>query len=278
MTVAVIGDVGAQPTRLLRALGQLGCDHHTGTIPKGLQIVQVGDLVRLRDGYEPGSLEAVGIVDRFLRASPKQWFQIWGNHELAVLGGDRMQEWSTRKYPTVESVLRRWWVNRSALLALAVDNYLITHAGMTVGAFEQISDGAGLDPSAIALALNRPLNDSPPGSPGTGGRLVYGTTWTSVGCAWAEVCLELSQPWVDRGSMPCDQIHGHGSVFDFRASRYWDDASESVVAACGVDMVAGRSVVGIGGHTLTSVDNGLVDATDRPYPILLLDGSVTWAG
>jgi hypothetical protein len=45
---------------LRKVLTALGCDLDLGSVPAGMKIVQVGDLVRMRRGFVAGSVE-VGI-------------------------------------------------------------------------------------------------------------------------------------------------------------------------------------------------------------------------
>jgi hypothetical protein len=155
-------------------------------------------------------------------------------------------------------------------MAVTVGGVLVSHAGLTVGAWRTLADGTS-DPEVAAAALNATMLSDPPGPLGSGGRLTGGPTRADVGCVWAEVCLELADPWLAEGRMPFSQVHGHASVFNWAAAEFWSDTTAHVRVAADVDEVSGGCRVRVGDTELLSVDNGLVDAAGVPYPVVVLD-------
>ncbi|WP_338418499.1 hypothetical protein [Nakamurella antarctica] len=73
------------------------------------------------------------------------------------------------------------------------------------------------------------------------GRLV-GDMDAAADTTWAEVNLELYQPWLLNGDAPFSQVHGHSSPFNFQQDSWWPDATSLVRAATRVDKRIRRTV------------------------------------
>ena len=135
--VAVIGDVGGHLSALRFELVRLGADPHTGVLPPGLTVVQVGDLIH----RGPHSDDVVELVDRYLREQPDQWVQIVGNHEAFYLG-EPVFRWPERVGDSTAATLQRWWADGSmrvaAALRTAAGDFLVTHAGLTAGFWRSV--------------------------------------------------------------------------------------------------------------------------------------------
>lgn len=273
MTVVVVGDVGGNPDRLIRALRSIGCDPSSGFVPEGLEVVQVGDLVRLRGNFTEWSTEVVDVVGRFMDASHGRWHQLWGNHDLAVIGGERMAAWDGDVEPTVVESFLRWWNEGRVLFAVAVGNTLISHAGVTRQSMIELG---GLDGTAqeVARCIARHNEGEPPGPFGVAGLLVHELPKPTVGCVWAEVVRELCEPWIASGDLPFDQVHGHASVFDWKSKSFWPTVSPDLLQRTALDHDRRISTVNVSNSRITSVDTGLVDAAERPLRLLTLPGSV----
>lgn len=273
MPVAVLGDVGGQPDRLRAALKSLGGNVDAGEMPENTQIVQVGDLIRVEEGLETGSLEVVEMVDA-IRRRTSSWFQLWGNHDLAALGGDRMPRWTGQVDSAATRLLAQWWQESFGRVAVAVNDTLITHAGLTLGALQALQLSPDASPAEVADALNQSATGGCPADLGRGGRSVTGTTALGTNCVWAEFSHELSDPWVEFGMMPFDQIHGHSGAFNHKSGQFRLTLSERVRSQTTVDTARRSSEVSVGNRSLRTVDTGLVNDRGETLPVLLLEGTV----
>jgi hypothetical protein len=103
--------------------------------------------------------------------------------------------------------LRGWWRDERMQVAAAIrtpdDQVLLTHAGLTVDAWQQLGEPM----TATTAALQ--LNERPEPLIWLGDGFVTGTL---AGPLWAEAGPELYEPWMayysDGGYVPFDQIHG----------------------------------------------------------------------
>lgn len=69
--VVVLGDMGGHVDVMRDALASIGADPVTGTIPRDVVVVQVGDLVRVAD--DPlDSVDCLRVADLFMARSPGQ--------------------------------------------------------------------------------------------------------------------------------------------------------------------------------------------------------------
>jgi hypothetical protein len=238
--VLVIGDVGGHADQLRAALAAAGV---AGRIPAGLTVVQVGDLVD-RGPDSPGVLR---LVRRYLDEQPDRWIQLAGNHESQYLPGGTAF-WPERLAAADADLLRTWWADGRLQVAAALrsstsDDFLITHAGLTVGAWRALGS-----PDSAGLAA-RLLNDRPP--------LLWSDNLAAVnrdaGPFWAEAGWELHEPWLEyRGMVPFGQIHGHSALV-----RYQDQAWRCpgrVRQKSTVDWSARHTRTRVGGRLFIAVD------------------------
>lgn len=264
---AVICDVGGHDGVLERVLASLGADVESGDLPRGLRVVQVGDLVRLSKKRGAGSDRCVEIVDRFLTTSPDRWTQLAGNHELACIGGFHMASWDAPSdvlNPSTIRTLSRWWdeggMEVATLASFCDKPILVTHAGLTHQCHKEI----GLPPTPIdaAMMLNEAVGKDPLqwGVPGV---LVTGVPSPAADCLWADAGTELYPSWVGR-EMPFTQIHGHSQVFDWGRFAWRTDLSDEVKARTVVDPIQRRvRFDGVGG-VLLGIDWTLTDVSSVP--------------
>ena len=246
--VAVIGDVGGHLAALRFELVRLGADPHTGVLPPGLTIVQVGDLVH----RGPDSDGVVALVDRYLREQPDQWVQIVGNHEAFYLR-DPVFTWPERVGGAAAATLQRWWEDGSmrvgAALTTPAGDYLITHAGLTAGFWRAVL-GTPITAARAAAALNGMISSHDSAIFRTGamlGRRASG----SAGPLWAEASSELVPSWFQT-RLPFGQIHGHSSITNW-----------STGALRGSTAVTGRTMSNlIARHETTSLLGGQIIGID----------------
>jgi Calcineurin-like phosphoesterase len=258
--VAVIGDVGGHAQELRRALAALGVGD---AIPPDLVVVQVGDLI----DRGPADSETLSIVDKFLTVQPGQWVQLTGNHDAQYVGGE--QFWRERLPAADAHLLLRWWESGALRVAAAVltndgDEFLITHAGSTVGCWR----GLGEPMTAAGAAML--LNDRPDLIWRGGGPLID----RAAGLFWAEAGWELHEPWMeyydDGGLVPFGQIHGHSCIFSYSTGTW--RAPERVRLRAAVDIEARHVRVRVGGRLFIGVDPHHGKAGAPGWRPLVLEG------
>lgn len=196
-TVVIVGDVGGCADQLAAVLPALAGDPE-------VTVIQVGDLVD-RGPDSPGVLK---LVDERLREAPGRWVQLIGNHEAPHLGlGDPF--WPE---PLGEPEARRlhdWWQRDSMRVAAAVrtaqgEELLVTHAGLTVGAWREL--GGPVTARTTAELLNTRPEE---------------LLRSLRGPLWAEAGADLYEGWLrDAAFPPFGQVHGHDTIVDF-AAREW---------------------------------------------------------
>lgn len=249
--VAVLGDIGGQLGVFETVIAALGVDP-SGRLPAELAVVQVGDVTRV-GGRGLDNAGCVVAADRYGRANPGRWVQLFGNHDMALLGGPRRRSWPgpSTEDAGVAEVLQRWWSERRARLAFAVrsrefGDVLITHAGLTRGRWQRL--GSQRDPYSVAGLLNgdvgRPIDQVIHGGALTGGDA--GPDAGKADVTWAEVITELYEPWLAAGDAPFSQIHGHAAPWNWTTNSWWPDASPPVRAATRVDRAARRTTTQLG--------------------------------
>lgn len=224
-TVVIIGDVGGCAGELARVVEPLAGD--PGTV-----VVQVGDLVD-RGPDSPGVLRLVG--ERLAGAAPR-WVQLIGNHEAPYVGGEPF--WPEPLADADAAVLRGWWLTERLRVAAAVraadgEEFLLTHAGLTVAAWREL--GEPVTASTAAELLNtrpEPL------------------LWDLGGPLWAEAA-PLYGSWL-RERMPFSQIHGHSAIVSY-PRRQWV-CEERIRQRSSVDWAARRTVTRLGGGCFVAVD------------------------
>lgn len=276
--VAIIGDVSGHSSVFAAQVRQLGGDPTTGVLPPETTLIHTGDLVH----KGPDSAGCVELAARLMEKSPGRFFSIWGNHDLHYIPGGPSVEGRrlvTLVDATTASTLRQWWDDRVLPLAVALDTsggpVLITHAGLTVGLWEEMGR-----PGHIEAA--RMLNASVSCRDSVGlrsGSLTTGIVDRAAGPCWAEAVDELVSPWLDfsqHHEVPFSQVHGHDAlVQDWDECAWWPAVSRRVMAATTVDREHRRCVVAVGSATIASVDWIMLASPPKWHtPILCFPGAV----
>lgn len=268
--VLVIGDVAGHLGALRSMLSAYGIDSERATIPEGLVVVQAGDLVH----RGPDSAGVIALVDAFLRGpDADRWIQLIGNHEALYLF-DRssvirreLDEDGVRK-------LRAWWAEGLARIAVAVTpdwdrvslprrmravqpagDVLVTHAGLTHGAWLDLGGPANAGQTAAALSVDA---HGPATITLREGTMTCGTTDLSAGPLWAQAGAELLTSWDQTTDAPhLNQIHGHTTVRSWSQERWWPGAAGIVNRG---DLIADqdtkREVARIGRRLIWGIDPG----------------------
>jgi hypothetical protein len=244
--IAVVGDVGGHADELRRALASVGVD---GTIPAGLVVVQVGELI----GPGRSDSAVISFVDGYLKSQPGQWIQLASSHEAHYAGGEQ----------TAGLLLRQWWESRAIHVAAALltddgDEYLISHAGLTVDAWREL--GEPMTAAGAAMLLN----DRPE------------VVWRHGEPPWVDAGRELHEPWMAfharGGFVPFGQIHGHSSLFDYGTQTWW--APEKVRLRATVDTDARHVQVRVGGRLFFGVDPQHASGGAARWRPLVLEGQL----
>lgn len=220
---------------------------HVGAVdrrlPPDLVVIQVGDLV----DRGPDSLGVLDLVARLLAEQPQQWIQLVGNHEAQYLPGGALF-WPDRLADTGTAVLREWWAGGRARVAAAIrtsdgDEFLITHAGLTLAGWQQL--GEPMSAAQVAESLNqRPELIWRTGEHGRD---------EQAGPLWAESGAALHEPWMAYGGIvPFGQLHGHSTLVRF-GDRSWR-ATGRIRQRTSVDWPARHVRVRVNGRVFIGVD------------------------
>ncbi|MFG1992991.1 metallophosphoesterase [Actinoplanes sp. NPDC048988] len=241
--IMVVGDVGGFPGELARVTGD-----------GEAVVVQVGDLV----DRGPDSAGVLDVVRRRLESDPRRWVQLIGNHEWQYLGGDRF--WPEPLPETAAELLRDWWRREWMGVAAAVraadgEEFLITHAGLTVEAWRQLGEPVTAATTA-ALLNTRP--DEVVGS-------YRGPLWASAGSEVYESWLREATP------MPFSQVHGHDTIVDF-TRRQWR-CGERLRQRSAADWEARHTVTRVSGARFIGVDPKHGTTGAPSWSPLILDGA-----
>lgn len=248
MRHVVIGDVGGHADPLRQVLRRLGIDPDTGSVPADLTVVQVGDLIH----RGPESEAVVEVVDRLLRHGEGRWVQLVGNHGAQYLRHPAFQ-WRDWISSEAADTLRGWWATGDSKAAWVVPSadgdLLVTHAGLTEEFWRKDLDSPG-----TAVEAAERLNEMASHGDNAlfrGGVMLTGRTNLRAGPLWAEVGREVLPSW-DEVDMPFGQVHGHSSLYDWRAGR-WRVGAE-VAQRTMLDRDAGHEVTWAHGAWVVGVD------------------------
>lgn len=266
--VVVIGDVGGHPGQLRRALSHVGARGEQLELPDDVIVVQVGDLV----DRGPDSGGVLRLVGGYLDHQPGQWVQLVGNHEGQYLPGGT-PFWPDPLSPADAQLLASWWEHGMMSVAAAVrtaegEDLLVTHAGLTLGCWQEIGE------PMTAAAAARLLNYRPASLIWRGGAVAVDRL---AGPLWAEAGWELLEPWLGYyaagGFVPFGQIHGHSAIV-----RYTDQTWRSpgrVRQRATADWTARHVRVRIGGRVFIGVDpkHGRYGAASW-QPLVLADATL----
>jgi len=238
--LVIVGDVGGCLDQLSAAVADVLDD------PDAV-VVQVGDLV----DRGPDSSGVLAFVQERLEESPRRWIQLVGNHESQYLGADEF--WPQRLGDDDAALLRTWWLKEWMRVAAAVrtaegEEFLLTHAGLTVSAWQQLGE------PVTAVTAADLLNTRP-----------EELLWHDRGPLWAEAAPDVYESWLRAGpASPFGQIHGHSTIVDFRHRRW----------LCG-ERIRQRSVVDWAArHTFTRISASRFAGVDPKHG---RDGAPQWA-
>jgi hypothetical protein len=281
--VALLGDIGGQYEVFKSSLRQLGCNPESGYLPPDLVVIQVGDLIRVGSSPNLDSSSCIELADRMLRNSPRQWIQLIGNHDAALLGGPRMRTWADE--PPVSDIasalVKGWWHDRRISLAAALEDerlgsIFVSHAGLTRSYWQRMGATTAVE---TAQAINE-LVGSDLSETSHPGKLITGITDINADVLWAEVNEEVYSSWIGH-AVPFNQVHGHDAPWDWAYGGFLPSASQEIRERCIVDTNKRRTITALGadareGPVAISVDWNLgTSKWEQIWDVLVLEASVT---
>jgi hypothetical protein len=250
LRVSVIGDVSGHRDALWAELVRLGMNPGTHQLAEGMGVVLVGDLV----DRGPDSLGVLDLVERLWETNPDRVGVLVGNHEANWLG--RTQVFIADTTPEVVvrlgALARRGLFSVAAVVGAGDDDVLITHAGLSVGAWVQLGRPLGARAAAAALAE---AWETGGGVVFNEGRMLGEVNPVAPGVLWTECGFELYGPWINAGAVPFSQVHGHSSVVGWERRRTWGPAW--VMELVELDEERRHTRVELDGGFLLGVDPGL---------------------
>lgn len=230
--IYVLGDFGGQLELFRRTLDHIGVGPDL-KVPQGLIVVQVGDVARASLDSYLDSDACISLADELLLANPKQYVQLMGNHEAAMIG----RFYSDRAGVHDSPIIRRWWTEASVKLAVGIrtatdSEILVTHAGLTLGQWDLLDRPPLLETvRALNSRVGQPIEQvSNPGA------LLSGEVNTEADVMWAEVNHEFYEPWIESGRAPFNFVHGHASPYSWRHDDWWPGTPQAVKERTTVDL------------------------------------------
>lgn len=253
-TIAIIGDLSGHAEPFTDALISVGVDVASGTIPEGLTVIQLGDLIH----KGPDSDALVALADQLLAGGDGRYIQLLGNHEGQYAGG--VDFWRKRISARSSDIIASWVADGRARLAVAVDSdelgpTLLTHAGLTHGLWQHAA-GSPTDPGEAAFEMNHWPAHNPELAHRSGFMLGGQRTCFDAGPLWAHVARELYQSWAAPAQVPFSMVHGHTSAVTWNRKE-WDPAvSAAIRARAEVDWRRRHVSVPFGEHRIVGIDPG----------------------
>jgi hypothetical protein len=275
-TTFVIGDIGGQLDIFEQSLRSVGVNTETMSIPEGVTVVQLGDVIRMHDSPHLDNLSVLALVNGLRRNNPGRYIQLWGNHEYGALHFHlpgthwRVED---RHRSALTAAMQDWLDAGRTDVAVAVGDTLITHAGLTHGYWQFIGSPNNAADAADALnLLSRELIS-------TKARAPYGyilnryTAELDTNVLWAEAATETYPSWlVTDDEMPFNQVHGHDTPYSHEYSRLKPHTPRAVAERLSVDKEKRRTVFRVDGRTITCVDWTLGEGTHQsPWEVLSLE-------
>lgn len=264
--VAVVGDVGGHLDALTAQLRELGADVEVGTLPPGLEVVQVGDLVH----RGPDSEGVVALVDRFVHRT-RRWHQLIGNHEQQYLRKP-VFHWPSRIDGHAIDQLRSWWKHgwmrpAAAIRAASGEEFVVSHGGVTAGFWREL--GAPASGQTTAAAINALVHEDP-ARLFRAGQMLGLPVDRAAGPVWASAASELIPSWWGI-ALPFSQIHGHTTVIDWDTGR--PSGSLELMSAIEIDPAARHEEFHLRGGRIVGIDPGHGQRAYEHWKAFVLDGA-----
>lgn len=294
--IHVFGDTGGHAVALFRALAEIGVDLESWTIPEGVAIVHLGDLIH----KGPSSNVLVEKINGLLERNPGQWLQVLGNHELQHVE-DGIAFWRCSCSPETELILEDWYESGKARLAWALEDvlpqkwtngnrpleqeqlitsFLASHGGLTYPIWKAL--GSPLTPCQAAdrIQADRQWWAS------SAGLMMGGNVYGQVGPVWAMAGSEVYPYWemahrLEGVAMPFGQLLGHNAAYDYDQNRWWPSMPQSFRKGSKVLLAERRTVGFVANSAMICMDPGYEKATpqgSQPYLTFEIEGELpSWS-
>lgn len=277
-TTFIIGDIGGQLDIFEQSLRSIGVNTETMVIPKGVTVVQLGDVIRMNDSPQLDNLGVLTLVDGLLRNNPGRYVQLWGNHEYGALHwhlpGTHWRVEEDHRNALIAS-MQDWVDAGQTNLAVAIGDTLVTHAGLTHGYWQEI--GSPRSAAEAAAALNGRSKElvTTKATSAYGYILNRYTAEMDTNVLWAEAATETYPSWLDSGAtMPFHQVHGHDTPYSHEYGRLKPHTPLRVAENLTVDVENRRTILTVGKRTITCVDWVLGENVhEASWDVLSLSGT-----
>lgn len=230
MKYYAVGDTGGHRKQLEAGLESIGVDVDNFTIPEGVTIIHMGDLIH----KGPASRSLLTLVRDLQDRNPGRWIQLLGNHEAQhLIGGVMFWNCESCVEPDTDDLIQSMWnenriVAAHSLKGLSNANmtlsardcwiptcrdWLLTHGGLSPRWADTLHcDLADVD--SVAKAIN---GLSPRRLSIAGSRL--GNPGSLASPVWASAPDEVIPQW--EGRMPFNQLAGHTYPFDWERELWF---------------------------------------------------------
>jgi hypothetical protein len=178
-----------------------------------------------------------------MKRNPARWTQLIGNHEAQYVFDPPRFGFPEVLDRRSQKILQRWWrsgqmqvaaaYSTTGIAVIRADGHselvgagglLVTHAGLTAGAWHQLGMPATAVSAAHAINAERDFLGS---VIWRAGLMLGGPADRSAGCVWAEAANEVYASWArEPYSTPgFNQVHGHTSAMWWSRSALHDFGS-----------------------------------------------------
>lgn len=227
----IFGDTGGHMKQLFASLREIGIDPRAGTIPEGIRVIHLGDLIH----KGPHSSLLLETVDRLIRNNPGQWVQLLGNHEFQHIEGSPYF-WRCKCSIEDIGIINDWFDEDLASATFALESFsnlklevsarpsfsipnsgiLFSHASLSWdwwNAYGRLND---------PVDLSNQLNAASTWEITTPGEML-GVQGRLPGPVWAIGNSEVFNSWKahEEDSMPFMQFHGHTTSYQWTTGRWW---------------------------------------------------------
>lgn len=255
--VVIISDVGGHLDYLEKILEKDVRVNDKGIIPKNTHFILNGDIVH----KGPDSEACLALTADLLDKNENNMTVTVGNHEEHYLGD--IPFWRDEIAQESQDLLKDLWENNRLTAGVAVQSsnraqYLVTHAGITPGYWDQVL-AHPLTPSEAAdrLAGIRKVAEPYLWYPGC---MITGERDAAAGPVWASSSDELYPAWAHvqlkgkRAPRNFHQIHGHSTPYFWQARKWY--LHPDLRPLVDLNYPRHRSVTTISGNRFIGIDPG----------------------
>lgn len=280
----IFGDTGGHMKQLFASLRDIGIDPREGTIPEGVRVIHLGDLIH----KGPHSSLLLEAVDRLMRNNPGQWIQLLGNHEFQHIEGSPYF-WRCKCDTKDINTLNDWFDEGLASATFAIPS--IAHAKFEVSARPSLTvPDTGILFSHASLSwnwwdafgklddpvkLSNILNSLDVWQVTTPGEML-GAVGQLPGPVWAIGNSEVFNSWKahEKDTMPFMQIHGHTTSYQWVTKKWWrtDKSFRDFRSSTKLNPDTRAVITSLSGSLLIGIDPGYAAKADNDkQPFVVID-------